>query len=223
MVNRKTLQLLAVGGMLSALVALGGCTGGTPTTDAGSNSAPAASEQKASEKPKEADAKKDAVSIDDWAGTWNDFATYLDAPEVAGSYQEVGDRDGKTAAEVKSALLDRRHADFHSLVIGGGKVVFLDGLKDKGGKETGSAEYTFKQAHKVKHENAELEWDEFEGKGDAPYKVLLMMPIHGEEVMTHFHMRYGDNADELLKKEDWYPTFVKPSTTFDQIKSEITE
>lgn len=69
-----------------------------------------------------------------------------------------------------------------------------------------------------------LEWDQFEATSkDAKYPVLIMMPIHGEESLTHFHMRYGKNIDELLKKDKWFPTYVKPSTTTDQLIDEITE
>ena len=34
---------------------------------------------------------------------------------------------------------------------------------------------------------------------------------------------YGDDKDELLAKEGWFPTFVKPSSTNDQISGEIAE
>ncbi len=50
-----------------------------------------------------------------------------------------------------------------------------------------------------------------------------MMPVHGEEELTHFHMRYGNSVDELMSKETWFPTFVAPSSTIDQIKDEIKE
>lgn len=50
-----------------------------------------------------------------------------------------------------------------------------------------------------------------------------MMPVHGEEELVHFHMRYGKNADELFKKDGWFPTFVKPNSTMDQIADEVKE
>ena len=36
-------------------------------------------------------------------------------------------------------------------------------------------------------------------------------------------MRYGNDVDELLEKDGWFPTFVKPNTTDSQIIDEITE
>ncbi|MDU5274045.1 MAG: zinc-binding protein, partial [Finegoldia magna] len=85
-------------------------------------------------------------------------------------------------------------------------------------------EYKFVEKKAVKHGSHMLEWDVFEAvDSNAKYKVLLMMPIHGEEELTHFHMRYGNDKEELFAKEGWFPTFVKPNTTDKQIIGEIEE
>ena len=51
----------------------------------------------------------------------------------------------------------------------------------------------------------------------------MLMPVHGEEELVHFHMRYGKSLDELEKQDKWYPTFVKPESTMDQIADEVKE
>lgn len=50
-----------------------------------------------------------------------------------------------------------------------------------------------------------------------------MMPVHGEEELIHFHMRYGSDENELLGMDNWYPTYVKPNSTLEQIADEIAE
>lgn len=221
--SKKMFQLLVVAGALTAVVAMAGCSSANDTSTTKSDSAPVEQKKAADSSSSEQGATKDTVSLADWNGTWNDMGSYLDDSELSGAYKEVADRDGKPAEEVKSALQKRRHCDFHGLVIDGNNMTFLDGLKDKGGKETGNASYTFKEKHIVEQGTSQIEWDEFSGSDGAKYKVVLMMPIHGEETMTHFHMRYGDSAEALLAKDGWFPTFVKPDTTYDQLKSEITE
>ena len=44
-----------------------------------------------------------------------------------------------------------------------------------------------------------------------------------EEALTHFHLRYGEDLDEILADEEWYPVLVKPNSTYDQLYEEVTE
>lgn len=83
--------------------------------------------------------------------------------------------------------------------------------------------YKYKEMVTAKHGNFDTEWYAFEAEEDGDYQVLLMMPVHGEEALTHFHLRHGNSVEELLAMEDWYPTFVKPNSTYDQLYEEITE
>ena len=125
---------------------------------------------------------------------------------------------------MKAELKEKRSCEFHGLKIEGDTVSFLDGFESEGGAEIAKATYECVDSKKVMHGGHELEWDVFKAKeADAKYPVLLMMPVHGEEELTHFHMRYGNDVDELMGKDDWYPTFVAPSSTIDQIKDEIKE
>lgn len=182
-------------------------------------------ESNTSDKESETDADSEAkVSMSDWEGSWNNMGAYLDEEALQPAFEELGKKENQSSEEAKSAYVKKRHSDFNAMVIEGDKVKFLDGFEDKEGKEIASNEYEFVETHKVKHGNFDLEWHAFKAKeADAKFKVLLMMPVHGEESLTHFHMRYGDDAEKVLAEEGWFPTFVKPSTTIDQLIEEITE
>ena len=108
--------------------------------------------------------------------------------------------------------------------IEGNKITFTSKIPSENGDKIAETEYKFVEKKAVKHGSHMLEWDVFEAvDSNAKYKVLLMMPIHGEEELTHFHMRYGNDKEELFAKEGWFPTFVKPNTTDKQIIGEIEE
>lgn len=182
-----------------------------------------AKEEKPAEDEKPAE-EADKASIADWEGEWNNMGGYLEKPEVQGAFKTLAEKENTDEAAAKEAYLKKRKCDFGGLEIAGNHVKFLKEFPDAKGEVVGEADYTFKEKIEVEHGGHKLEWDVFEANSeDAPYKVLLMMPIHGEESLTHFHMRYGDEKDSLLKEEGWYPTFVKPSSTDQQIIDEITE
>ncbi|MDO4720860.1 MAG: ZinT/AdcA family metal-binding protein [Peptostreptococcaceae bacterium] len=218
-------RLVALASALLLSVALTACN--KPAEKSAEQPAPATEqtqEQPAAESEEPAPAEE-AVSLADWEGTWDDMSLWLDLPEVEEGYKLAAEKDGVTPEEVKEALKKRRRSDFHGMIVEGNKLTLLDNWAAKGGKEIGSAEYEFVQSHAMEESGHSLEWDEFKAtSADAKYPVLLMMPVHGEEALTHFHMRYGDNAETLLKMEEkWYPTFVKPSTTAQQMIEEIAE
>lgn len=220
----KKKYLFAVSLCLAATLGLYGCSGqGAQKTE--QKETPAATQ--AADKPaeKKAEEKKDQVTLNEWKGDWNNIVNYLDDPELNASFEEVGKRDGITADQARNALKERRKFDYAALRIEGDKMEFLDGFADKGGKVVGTGTYKFVKSEKVKHGGGELNWSLFEAtNADAPHKYIAMLDIHGEESLTHFHMRYGNDADKLLDPESkWYPALIKPSSTLDQLKEEITE
>lgn len=201
-------------------LALAGCAGQAEDVKAEDTSQETAATQPAAQE--ETAATK--TTLAGWEGTWNDFSSYLDKSEVADAYDEAAKMNNTTAEDVKAELKNKRECEFHGLKIAGDTVSFLDGFESEGGAEVTKATYEYVDSKKVMHGGHELEWNVFKAKeADAKYPVLLMMPVHGEEELTHFHMRYGSDADELMSKDDWYPTFVAPSSTIDQIKDEIKE
>lgn len=177
-----------------------------------------------SEKPAQTQKETKSASLVDWKGVWNSIDGYLDDKGLDDTYKEVATRDKTTPEAVKSGMKKKVAADFKGVEITDDSISFLDGFKDKDGKEIAKSTYKLVGSKKVTHGGAELEWNIFEATDkNAKYPVMLMMPVHGEEELVHFHLRFGNNADELLKRDDWYPTFVKPNTTLDQIKDEIKE
>ena len=170
------------------------------------------------------DQKMDEVSLADWEGKWNSMSAYLDKNEVQGAFTDLAKKENTDEESAKKAYVEKRHCDFNGLEIEGNKVKFYNEFPDEGKEATAEVEYKYVDKQEVKHGNHMLEWDIFEAVSpDAEYKYLLMMPINGEESLTHFHMRYGNDKDELLGEEKWFPTFVKPNTTDQQIMDEITE
>lgn len=169
------------------------------------------------------ESKEEIVEFSEWEGTWNSIVDYLDDEELVEAFKELADREKMSVEETKAIFIEDRKVDFAGLVIEGNKAIFLDGFKDKGGKETGEMEYKYKEMVIAKHGNFDTEWFVFEAVDKGGYDFMLMMPIHGEEALTHFHLRYGNDVEELLASEDWYPTFVRPNSTYDQLYEEIIE
>lgn len=164
------------------------------------------------------------VSLSDWEGEWNDMGGYLDKDEVQSAFKTLAEKEKVDEKEAKENYLKKRKCDFGGLEIKNNKIKFLKDFPDKKSEVIGESEYKYVGKEEVEHGGHKLEWDIFEAvNDDAPYKFILMMPIHGEESLTHFHMRYGDDKESLLKDEGWFPTFVKPNTTDAQIIDEITE
>ncbi|MDO5713311.1 MAG: ZinT/AdcA family metal-binding protein [Tissierellia bacterium] len=221
-------KLIVVGTLASALL-LTACGGGNGGNNAANNAGNNAANNEAVENNhnhnnEAAEDTGGEISMADWDGEWNNMGAYLDEEELQPAFEELAEKEGVDVAKAKADYVAKRQCDFDGLVIEGDKVTFLDGFKDKDGNSIGESEFEFVESKEVQHGASTLEWNIFKAKSDdAPYKVLLMMPVHGEEALTHFHMRYGDDADELLAKEGWYPTFVKPSSTMAQLTEEITE
>jgi hypothetical protein len=209
---------LAASGLSIALAAtIVGCSSQQPKK-------PESQSQPAATQSQPAETKEEVKTLKGWEGTWNNFVNYLDDKELDAAYAEKAKADNKKPEDIKKELKERRKAEFGGLEIHGDTITFLDGFKDKGGKEITKATYKFKSAKKVQHGGKELEWDVFEAQEkDAKYPVLMLMPVHGEEELVHFHMRYGKSLDELEKQDKWYPTFVKPESTMDQIADEVKE
>ena len=216
MVNKKILSMLSV--LICSVLLLQGC--GTSTEQETDQGASQSTEQKQATEG----TAEDSVSLSDWDGTWNNLGAYLNDADVQTGFETLAKKENKDVAAAKAEYIEKRKADFNAMVVNGNTITFLDNFEDKDGKEIAKAEYEFVDKHKAKHGEEELEWDVFKAKdADAKYPVLLMMPVHGEEELIHFHMRYGKDAESLLNNNDWYPTFIKPSSTKDQIIDEISE
>lgn len=158
------------------------------------------------------DTQDENASLSDWDGEWNSIVYWYDDEEVRKGLGD--DADSKIAEKDKGA-----HTDFAKIKVEADHVTFMD----RDGKELAKSEYKFLEK-KVKGEGEHSEWDIFEATGDvdSKYKVIALMPIHGEEGdLTHFHARYGATADEALSDDSWWPVIASPETTAEQAIGEI--
>lgn len=193
-------KLLVVGTLVLSLflVACNGQTASDPTD------APAPS--KLPEQTHQLD-QLDA-SLADWDGTWRNMTSFL-------SEDDEGLREAlKHVAEEHDMTVDEyiehekeESVPFEKMVIDSNAetITFYELYRDTDGK---TAKYTYKEALEFSHGGANFYWYVFETKDASDHPIVLLMEIHGEENMAHFHLRAGKDAESLLAQEDWYPTFV---------------
>lgn len=171
-----------------------------------------------------AEPKAEKVSLEDWAGTWNSIEGYYDEPEIKKAMEEKAKELNKTFDELKAEKSKESHVDWLGLKIDDKTITFLDNFASKNGKEIEKIEYVFKEMKQVGKEGEEhSQWAVFEAKDkNAKHPLLLMMPVHGEDEITHFHIRYGKSVDEMLKMDEWWPVMAKDSSTTQQVIEEVT-
>lgn len=218
MFNKKRLSLILVGVMGLSILLTGCGKAGNEETNKTAGGTEVEVETETNEKSQE-----EILDLADWNGTWNNITPYLDEEEVQVAYEELADRENTTKEEAKENFKEKVSTDFTTMEIDGDEITYLDGLKDEGGKEIEKVKYEYKGEHVMEHGGEELAWYEFKAIEEADHDVILLIDIHGEETMPHFHFRYGDDAEELMNMEDWYPTLIKPTTTLDQVYEEIAD
>lgn len=166
----------------------------------------------------------DLTSLAGWKGEWNNIARYLDEPALAPGYEAAAAKHKSTPEKEKSDLKKRRASDFGGLTIEGDRMTFFDDFPAKSGKKISSSQYTFDKTYKSVVGGKPRTWYAFKATApDATYPVVMFFPIDPQEDLRHFHMRYGKNPQEILAKEDWFPTVVAPATTTRQLITEVSE
>lgn len=149
---------------------------------------------------------------------------YLEDPEIQSAYSTLAKNEEIDEDKAKEDYLAKRKADFAGLIIDADKVTFLDNFPEKDGKTIGEGTYKFSKTEEQMLGEHKITWNIFEATNeDAPYKYLTLMKIDPNEDLLHFHFRYGNDLDEILNKESWFPTVVSPQTTNEQLIDEITE
>lgn len=161
---------------------------------------------------------EEEASLSDWEGEWNSIATYADDEKVQGAYKEVAERDKITEEEAKQNFAEHVKVEFGAVKIEDGKITFYDAPN---GNEIDSSNFEYVDKHPMEHGGKTYYWYEF--KSDGKFEHVLLMPVHGEETMPHFHLRTGSDVESMLGMDDWYPTFVSPTVTLDQVYEEIAE
>lgn len=167
-------------------------------------------------------AEEEKVSLEDWKGVWNSIEGYYDDPEVKEALTKVGEPENKTFEEVKKEKVAESHVDWLGLKIEGNTITFLDNFADRDGKEIETVEYEYVETKVVGEESDEhSQWMVFKAKGEAIHPLLVMMPVHGEDEITHFHIRYGEKVDEILAMQEWWPVMAKSTSTLEQVLEEV--
>lgn len=216
---KKKYNLLLTFAMVGVM-ALTGCHDKKENADVGSEDVVESveSEDKNESSENEKVTEDDEVELADWEGKWNSIAFYANEDDVKGAYKEVSEREEITEEEAKNDFLKSVEVDFGAIEFDNKTITFY---KNPDGEVIDKAQYTYVDKHPMEHGGKTLYWYEF--KSDGTYPHLLLMPVHGEEHMPHFHLRVGDDVESMLAKEDWYPTFVSPTVTLDQVYEEIAE
>ena len=173
-------------------------------------------------KQQEVTSDKD-VTLADWDGTWNSIEGYYEDKEVKEALDQVAKADDVDVKTLTDEKLKECHVPWLGLKIEGDKITFLDNFASREGKEIESVKYKFVEMKTVEGEEDEhSHWAVFKAEGDAEHPVLIMMPVHGEDEITHFHIRCGDNAEKLLEMNDWWPVMAKDTSTMDQVVAEVS-
>lgn len=163
------------------------------------------------------------IELSDWAGDWNSITWYLDAEEVQGAYEELAEKRQISAEEAKIEFRKEVETDFNAITIDSDRILYLEKSVEEDGATIEEVKYDYVTKHPMEHGGQTFYWYEFKADGESDYEIVLLMDIHGEEFLPHFHMRYGNDVEELLAEDDWYPTMFSPTSTMDQIYEEITE
>lgn len=163
---------------------------------------------------------KNKVELDLWEGKWDNIGTWLEREDVQHTYAIQAEKEGITPEEYKKNYLAYRDCAFDGIEIDGETVRFFDSE----GELMGEGVYRYSSMQTVEDGRHSRNWYHFSTSDkDAPFSNLLLMKVHGDE-LVHFHLLYGDErVKEILAKENWLPTVVSPDSTLEQMIAELTE
>lgn len=226
---KKSMQLMA---FLLGVVLLTGCgqKGGTssasesaaPTSSAETSAVASTEGQESSAKKGDKSANKDAASLSDWQEihpTWVSITSFY----KEGYLKEAAEKVAKEKKTTVDALLKEHeegaHTDIASFTFDGNKLI----LKDAAGKELVSSEYKYVKTIGKGVEHGEFAIFEAVDKVPEQFKAFALMEPHGGEGdITHFHARYGKSVDDpALTDKKWWPVYVDPKSTQEQVVKEI--
>ncbi|VDG76358.1 pXO1-130 like-protein; C-terminal of zinc-binding protein AdcA [Actinobaculum suis] len=225
----KHIRFAAVGAALAlALVGCSNDNGGSDATTsaaAPTTTAEAPADPTTSAAPQEGAIETDKkATLADWEGTWESTSGYFDNPEIQAEMEEHAKEEGETVEQVKAELDERNGTAFDAIKIDDKTITFIADLDKADNPTEQGYEYTHETAYDVSSSEHSFAWHFFKGAEGAPHKYVALMPQHGEEKLVHFHMRYGDSIDEVLKKDDWFPVMIKKGTAdIEMVKEEIFE
>lgn len=170
------------------------------------------------------DTKSDStkVSLSDWESmhpVWNSITSFYDEDYLQLEAKSHAEKENSTVEAIIQEHEKSAHSKIETMEFSGEKII----LKDKDGNVLASSEYGYVKTIGEGEEHGEFAV--FEAKEDVPeeFKALALMEPHGGEGdITHFHVRYGKSVDdEVLADENWWPVFVDPASTKEQVINEI--
>lgn len=213
-------QLVTVA--VAAALAISGCSHNSGETEGASTSTVAAKTSTvATSTSTPATTKK--ASLADWAGAFVSLAAYVDDPDFEGEFAEAAKQHNVELGATKAQLKERYGVPFEGLKVDGDTLTLVKKKEDVDSPAEQPVKYTFDESVVQQFKGHELKWFIFKNSEGGEFSYVMLMPMHGEESLQHFHARFGSDK-EALKKEETFPTFVDPKTaTKEQIVEELME
>lgn len=157
------------------------------------------------------------IALTDWQGTWNSFTGYMEDEELEQRLEDLANKQGVSVEELKAGPAKMMASEIGAVHFEGDEISFYNEFPDKNGELLDKSTYHFVKTHTLKYGDFDFEMHEFQAMSDARYPVLLMTVVHEEEGLIHFHLRYGQDVDSLIGQEEWFPTYVSPATSYEQL------
>jgi zinc transport system substrate-binding protein len=168
--------------------------------------------------------------LSDWTGTWNNFSSYFDSPGITRAYEILAGREGSSPEDVKARYVTGTtyRCDIAALGIQGDTITFYSEKQFVSGAASHIA-YTARYAYRGEVSTTSggrvSKWKHFETNDNVPYRHFIALPAEADvpgETMIHFHFRYGNDLNQLLAADGWYPTMIAYDSTVDLLVGHMT-
>ncbi|MDQ0509017.1 Zn/Cd-binding protein ZinT [Peptoniphilus ivorii] len=214
--------------ILSLVLCMGlfsGC--GNKASDDGGNSNTSAAVEEKEKAPAETAKPEDeeeveAVSLSDWESLhpeWKSITAFYKESYVSKAADKLGKKEDKSGPDLLEEHAAGAHSEIASITFSGDTLT----LKDDADRELAKSKYRYIKTLGKGVEHGEFAVFEAEEEVPEQFKYLALMEPHGGEGdITHFHARYAKAIDAPeLEDGDWWPVFVDPDSTQDQVIHEI--
>lgn len=171
---------------------------------------------------KEEKKDKEEVSLSSWEEVhpvWESITNFYSKDYLKQAAEKKAKEKGKKAEEILKEHEEGAHTEVAAIEFSGNKIT----LKDKTGKELASSEYKYVKTIGKGVEHGEFAIFEATGDVKEEFKAIALMEPHGGEGdITHFHARFAKSVDDkALEDKDWWPVYVDPASTQEQVINEI--
>lgn len=212
--------------LLALSILLGACSGKKDDEEKASDEEKVADEvqEEAKEDVKEepkVEVKEEAEDPDlsGWDGDWYNITSFYGNEELAEPLANVAAEKEMTVEDFIAEEKEET-VPFQRMTIdaSAGTIVFY---KEIDGKPSDAYPYKYHSTEMIEHGGVSHPLHIFESKENADIPYILLMGIHGEDKFAHFHVRTGQTPEELIERDDWYPTFVGPEVPMTMIAEEL--